>query len=161
MASSGPSGRERVFEGDGCVGAAPFARSERVVRSVTRGAFGMAPQPGRKRVEGRTGGLSGVGRLGAISRFAGDGRRLGARLGALCYLRASVTRAALSGGGEGPADCFASFYKSCSAPLSSGRPLCPVSRLVSYVRLTTSARGPGVRVCPSWASETETEIRPL
>ena len=70
------------------------------------------PRSGRKRVEGRTGGLSGVGRLGAISRFAGDGRRLGARLGALWCLRASVTRAALSGGGEGPADCFASFYKS-------------------------------------------------
>ena len=67
---------------------------------------------GPKRVEGRSEAVSGVGRLAAISRFAGDGQRLGTRLGPLRRLRASVARAALPRVGEGPGNSFASFYKS-------------------------------------------------
>ena len=54
--------------------------------------------------------MSGSGHLDLISRFAGDGWRLMARLGALCHRRASVTRAALSRGGDGPANGFVNFW---------------------------------------------------
>ena len=74
--------------------------------------MGCWGRSGPKWVEGRIGAVSGVGRLAAISRFAGDGQRLGTRLGPLRRLRASVTRAARPRGGEGRANSFASFYKS-------------------------------------------------
>ena len=107
---SGRSGRERglrwrrvrrggafcAFGARGAVGQA---------RSLRDGPARQRPKTGRG---ARRGGiLSGVGRLGAISRFAGDGQRLGTRLGPLRRLRASVARAALSRGGEGPANSFA------------------------------------------------------